>query len=63
MQDLPVWSERYQETDDSGQFLTATCQDDVAVEVQQELQQLQTRWQQLFKVSLTSDGGWVTQPG
>ncbi|XP_043237695.1 nesprin-1-like isoform X2 [Amphibalanus amphitrite] len=48
-QDLPSWSERYQQTEDSGQFLTAACQDDVAAEVQNALQQLQTRWQQLFK--------------
>ena len=48
-QDLPSWSERYQETEDSGQFLTATCQNDVAAEVQDALQRLQTRWQQFFK--------------
>ncbi|XP_037072795.1 nesprin-1-like [Pollicipes pollicipes] len=48
-QDLPTWSERQQQTDDSGQFLTATCQDDVAAEVQEQLHQLQRRWQLLFK--------------
>lgn len=52
LQDLSVWKDKHQLVSDTVSFLIATCEDQVAVDLKDKFVSINTRWENLFPVSL-----------